>query len=199
MLSKVENIVSKSEMLFMERGVTINREITQNKENHFLVKVNSIQTGEIVRGFDGSTHWEKNKSSIRELNNEDKISFLNEFAFMRFADWEKNLIGYTYLGIDTLEGRKFHCLAVKTIYGVDEKWYFNTIDFLLEYTTESIEMTQGNITVITKLEDYKEVDGIKHAFSRSIKMGDRNRKITFNSIMHNQNIDEKLFEKPFNE
>ncbi|MDO8898809.1 MAG: hypothetical protein Q7V19_14260 [Bacteroidales bacterium] len=195
-IAKVENILSKSEMLFVERGLIISREISQNKENHFLVKVNSRHTGVIIRGFDGSTHWEQNKTSIRELNNEDKIGFLNEFAFMRFADWKKNLIGYTYLGMDTLEGGAFHCIAVKTIFGIDEKWYFNPSDYLLEYTIESLEMTQGSMSVVTKLEDYKEVDGVRHAFSRSIKMGDSNRKITFSSILHNQDVDPKIFEKP---
>ena len=195
-LSKIENIVSKSDALFVEAGLTINREMVQDKTNKLYIKVYSPQTGELYRGFDGDTFWEKSKSAIRVIDDENRMSYLNEFAFMRFAQWKKNLFDFEYLGLDSIDGNVFHGIVVKTIYGVKETWYFNTTDYLLSYTSEQLEMTRGEITVVTKFDDYREVDGVKHSFSRSIKMGERNRKITYSSILHNQVLDPELFVKP---
>ena len=195
-LSKIENIVSKSDALFVEAGLTINREMVQDKTNKLYIKVYSPQTGELFRGFDGETFWEKSRSAIRVIDDENRMSYLNEFAFMRFALWKKNLFDFEYLGLDSIDGKVFPGIVVKTIYGVKETWYFNTTDYLLSYTKEQLEMTRGEITVITKFDDYREVDGVKHSFTQSIKMGERNRKITYSSILQNQVIDPEIFAKP---
>jgi len=195
-LSKIENIVSKSDALFVEAGLTINREMVQNKGNSLYIKAYTPKTGELFRGFDGNTFWEKNKSAVTEIDAENRLSYLNEFAFMRFAGWKKNLIDFKYMGLDSIDGNVFHGIVVKTIYGVKETWYFNITDYLLSYTMEQLEMTLGEITVITKFDDYREVEGVKHSFSQSIKMGERNRKITYSSILHNQVIDPEIFAKP---
>ncbi len=199
-LAKLENVVIKSDMLVIEAGVTINREVVQDKTNKSHIKANSPQTGDIYRGFDGSKYWEKNRLSVTEIDDEVRIqSFLNEFAFMRFAEWKKNLLHAEYLYLDSIDGEEFHCIAVKTIYGVEEAWYFNKYDNLLSYTKEQLEMMSGEVTVVTKFEDYREVDGIKHSFTQNINMGDRNRRITHNNIMHNQVIDPSLFKKPLSD
>jgi zinc protease len=195
-LAKIENVVIKSDILIVEPGVTINREVVQDKTNKLHIKAYSSQTGEIFMGFDGSNYWEKNQSSVSEIDEERILSYLNEFAFMRFSEWKKNLLDANYLGLDSIDGEEFHCIAVKTIYGIKERWYFDTTDFLLSYMKEQLEMTSGTITVITKFDDYREVDGIKHPFTQYINMGQRNRKITHNSISHNQVIDPNLFTLP---
>lgn len=195
-LEKIENVVIKSDLLIIGPGVTINREVVQDKTNKLHIKAYSPQTGEIFMGFDGNTYWEKNRSFVSTIDDERILSYLNEFAFMRFPKWKKNLIHAEYLGLDTIDDEEFHCIAVKTIYGVNEKWYFNTTDFLLSYMQEQLEMTNGALTVITKFDDYREVDGIMHPFTHYIKMGEQNRKITHNSISHNQAIDPKLFARP---
>lgn len=195
-LAKIENIVSKSDALFVEAGFVINREIIQDKANHLFIKANSIKTGEISRGFDGDIYWEKNKTAVRIIDDEVKMSYINEFAFMRFSEWEKNLLDYTYKGVATIDGKEFYSISVITIYGVKEMWYFNTTDNLLAYIEEQLERPQGVMTVQTKMDDYREVDGVKHSFTQYIKMGNQNRKITYNSIQHNQEIDQKLFAMP---
>lgn len=195
-LAKIENIVSKSDAMFVEAGFVINREIVQDKTNHLFIKAYSVKTGEICRGFDGETYWEKNKTAVRVIDDEVKSSYINEFAFMRFSEWEKSLLDYTYQGIDTIEGNEMYRISVITIYGVKETWFFNTSNNLLSYIEEQMERPQGVTTVQTKMDDYREVDGIKHSFTQYIKMGNQNRKITFKSILHNQEIDPKIYSMP---
>lgn len=198
-LANIENVVIKSDLEVVEARVIIKRELVQDKKNNVHIKAYSPQTGEIFRGYDGDTFWEKSNSAVRVIEFENRMSYLNEFAFMRFAEWKKNLVDAEYLGLDSIDGKEFHCIAVKTIYGVKETWYFNKTDYLLSYTKEQLEMMSGEVTVVTKFDDYREVDGIKHSFTQHIKMGDRNRKITHVSIMHNQAIDPKLFTKPLSD
>ena len=76
------------------------------------------QTSELFRGFDGDIFWEKSKSSIREIDAENRLSYLNEFAFMRFANWKKILIDFEYQGLDSIDGKVFHGIEIKTKYGV---------------------------------------------------------------------------------
>jgi hypothetical protein len=197
-LSKIENVVSISEMIIVEAGITINREMIQDKANKLYIKAYSSQTAELLRGYDGLTFWEKNKISVREINDESRLNYLNEFAFMRFARWKENLVDFEYKGLALIDGSEFHSIDISTIYGVKETWYFSPTDYLLSYTKEQLEMTNGVVTVLTKFEDYRTVDGVKHSFTQSIKMGDRNRKINHSSILHNQVSDQKIFAKPSN-
>lgn len=198
-LAKIENIVSKVDVVFVEPGITLNKEIFADKYNKTYIKAFAPQYGEMIRGYDGDVLWEKRQSSVRIIYDEEKTSFLNESAFMRYYNWKKNVSDLEYSGIEKINGTDLHKLTVKTIYGSKEIWYFSKENNLLVRLEEILLRPQGEFTAITTYEDYREVDGILHSYLQSIYMQGQTRKISYLSIKHNQIIDNGIFTKPAEE
>jgi hypothetical protein len=198
-LSKIENIVSKVDVIFVEPGITLNKEIVEEKSNKTYVKAFAPQFGEMIRGYDGDVLWEKRQAAVRVIFDEEKTSFLNESAFLRFYNWKKTLVELEYSGIEKINGNDLHKLSVKTNSGSREVWYFNTESNLLVRIEELLFLPQGEFTAITTFEDYREVDGVLHSYLQNIYMQGQTRKITYSSIKHNQIIESSIFTKPAQE
>jgi hypothetical protein len=197
-LAKIKNMVSKSELAFIESGLILDRKIVEDRNNKHFIRVSSPEIGEIIRGFDGNTCWEKRESGIREIEGEEKSSFLNTSAFLRYAEWKKNLAAYEYLGLENMDGIELHRIAVTTIYGAEEIWYFSKNDYFLAQIEEQMKSPKGETKIITVFEDYRDVNGVKHAYNQTIKMPGQTRKISFSSILYNQSIDKNIFSRPAN-
>jgi uncharacterized protein (DUF2132 family) len=54
---------------------------------------------EITGGYDGTNYWEKRQDKIILIGDSEKTSILNSTAFLRNAEWQKNLVSYSYEGI----------------------------------------------------------------------------------------------------
>jgi hypothetical protein len=195
-ISGIENIVSKVEVLFVEPGIVLTREIIEEKSDKTFIKAFAPQFGEVIRGFDGEVLWEKRQSGIRVIYDAEKSSFLNGSAFMRFCNWERNLTELEYSGIEKIDGADLHKITVKTIYGVKETWYFSASDNLLVRMEEVLLLPQGEISAITTFEDYRQVGGVLHSFSQHVYMPGQTRKISYSEIKHNQVIDNTIFTRP---
>lgn len=195
-ISKIESLTSKSRLEFVESGFNLDREIFETSSNQYFIKVNSPQTGNICRGYDGEKCWEQHAGVTREIIGYEKQSFLNSTAFLRFANWEKTLKEFEYKGVVTREGNELHRIDVITIFGEKESWYFNTTDNMLTQIDEKIELPGGTSTATTTFGDYREVNGVKMSFSQTISMPGQTRKITFSKITANMDIDKNLFSFP---
>jgi hypothetical protein len=195
-IAGIETLSSKSQLEFVESGLVLKREILETRSKQFFMKVNSPQTGDICRGYDGKRCWEKRQAQIREIVDEEKQSFLNTSAFLRFANWEQTLVAYQYAGKTNVPGQTLHRIDVKTIYGAKESWYFNGHDNLLVRMEEPLDLPEGHATATTSFSDYRDVNGVKLSFAQTIEMPGQNRKITFSEITANRDIDPNLFSFP---
>jgi len=195
-IEKVQNLVSTSELLFQETGISINRKIIETRSQEYYIKVTSSRLGEITRGYDGSNYWEKRQDKIRLIDEAEKKSILNSTAFLRYAEWKKNLVSCTYEGIVNKGETELHKVAVVTIYGAKETWYFYKTNNLLAQIEESLELPGEISSVVTSFEDYREVNGVFFSFTQTIHMPGQTRRITFSEILPNQEINQSMFRMP---
>lgn len=195
-ISGIENMVSKVEVVFVEPGIVINKEIIEEKSDKSYIKAIAPQFGEVIRGFDGDVLWEKRQSGIRVIYDEEKSSFLNGSAFLRYCNWKKNLKELEYSGIEKIDGADLFRVDVKTIYEAKESWYFSTSDNLLARMEERVLLNNKESVIITTFEDYRQVEGVLHSFTQHIYMKGQTRKISYSEIKHNQEIDKNIFTKP---
>lgn len=195
-LSNISNLLISSSSTFSESGLTIERELFTSKSDKLLMTATAPQFGEMKRGYDGTNCWEKRPSGIREIRDEEKRSFLNEFAFMRYANWSKNLQSYKYLGQNEIAGEKMHKISVTTIFGANEIWYFNAENHLLAQVEETLKQAKGEVNILTIFSDYRKVDGVKHSFEQRIIAAGKTRNINIRSILVNQKIYNQLYSKP---
>lgn len=192
-LAKIKSIESFSVLTFIETGLVLDRKIVEDLTGNQFIKVSSPETGEITRGYDGLVCWEKRESGNRIIEGEEKNTFLNSASLFRYANWKKLLTTCEYKGLHVVEGQELHKIFVETIYGAQENWYFGKSDFLLARIEEPMDKSLDEATIITTFEDYREINGVKHAFTQYIKMPGRTRKVAFSSIVHNQKVDKKMF------
>lgn len=197
-ISNIETLTSNSTLKFEESGLALEREIYETRSKQYFIKVSSPQTGNIYRGFDGKICWEKRQAQTREITGDEKQSFLNTSAFMRFADWENTLKSFSYQGLKERAGEKMHRIDVVTIWGAKESWYFNPSDNLLAQMEEPLDLPEGPSTATTTFSDYREVNGVKLAFTQTIHMPGQTRKVTFSKITANRDIEPNLFSLPGN-
>ena len=192
-VDNIKNMVSKSQMEFVGGDFVLDREIVETRFDQRYIKANSQRTGEIIRTFDGTNCREKRMGEVRDVTGIEKQSFLNASAFLRYAEWEKNLSEYKYEGVQNIEGVKMHKIVVTTVYGLKESWYFDTKSNLLTQIEEELEIRGGKATATTVYSDYREVNGVKLSFLQTINMPGQTRKITFSEILANQEIDTAMF------
>jgi zinc protease len=192
-LAKIKTIESFSVLTFIETGLVLDRKIVEDHTGNYFIKVSSPETGEITRGFDGLVCWEKRESGNRIIEGDEKNTFLNSAAMLRYANWKKLLNTFEYKGLQEVDGQELHKIFVETIYGAKENWYFSKSDFLLTRIEEPMDTSLDEAIIVTTFEDYREINGIKHAFIQYIKMPGRTRKVTFSNIVHNQKVDKKMF------
>ncbi len=195
-IANIESLISKSQLEFVESGLILKREIFETRANQCFIKVNSPQTGDIYRGYDGKQCWEKRQAQLREIVSQEKQSFLNNSAFLRFANWEQTLAAYQYAGKTNVAGIPLHRIDVKTIYDAKESWYFNAHDHLLVRMEEPLDLPEGPATATTTFSDYRNVNGVKLSFAQTIEMPGQTRKISFSEIAANRDIDNNLFSPP---
>ncbi len=195
-LSGIQNLVSQSELKFIESGMSIDREITETCGNEYYIKVSSTRIGEIIRGSDGQTCWEKKQATVKPIEGEEKRSFLNSSSFLRYANWEKHLTEYKYEGKVIVNGSEMSKIAVTTNYGFKETWYFNTQGHYLAQIEELLDSSEGMSTVTTTFEDYKDVGGIKLPFTHIIKMPGQTRIISFAEMKANRVVEKTIFSLP---
>jgi zinc protease len=192
-LAKIKSIESFSVLTFIETGLVLDRKIVEDHTGNYFIKVSSPETGEITRGFDGLVCWEKRESGNRIIEGEEKNTFLNSSSLLRFANWKKFLTTFEYKGLQQVEGIELHKIYVETIYGAKENWYFSKSNNLLVRIEEPMDKSLDEATIVTTFEDYREINGIKHAFIQFVKMPGRTRRIVFSGIAHNQKVDIKMY------
>lgn len=195
-VNNIDNLVQTSELVFIESGVRVKKEIITDKTNRYYCKATAPGLGEVFKAFDGKIGWELFPSGLRVIGDNEKKTFLNESAFLRHSKWADNLLSYKYKGDVVIDGNELQKIAVTTIYGSSENWYFDKTDGLLSRMEEQMETPQGKVEVVTTFEDYKEIDGVKHSFVQHIIMPGKTNKIVITSISHNQPVDEKIFSYP---
>lgn len=192
-VDNILNLMSKSELDFVGAGFKLSRNIAETRAGKYYIKVSSLQTGDIIRTINDTVCKEQRLGDVHDIEGEEKESFRNTSAFLRFAEWEKTLAGYKYEGAEKVDGVKMHKLKVATVFGQNEFWYFDAKSGLLTQIEEELEMPGGKSKSTTVYSDYRDVNGVKLSFRQTINMPGQTREITFSEILANQKIDTAMF------
>jgi outer membrane lipoprotein-sorting protein len=162
-----------------------------------------VQGMEGIQAFDGQTAWMvmpfMGKTEPEEMTAEQTASLREE------SDWQGPLLDYEKKGYQVelmgkvdVEGTEAY--KIKVTYGSGSIMYmYLDAEYFLEIKQESKRKIQGQeIEVVQTVSDYKEVDGIMVAHSRTIqpKGAPAGQTITFTAIRFNPDLDESIFSMP---
>ena len=183
--------------LITTNGTTLGYELTQSGPDLVLADFTTPQ-GVVERGFDGSRGWEKSARGIRDLGKEEA------FYLRRYPDLFKDIKlkeQFTRLSVGSktrINGREVYVLRGQTADRKRENLFFDTETGLLVRRTTSVTTPVGVIPEQVDFEDYRDVEGMKMAFTIRVSAIDPNFSVTrkISEIKLNVPVDEKRFNKP---
>jgi outer membrane lipoprotein-sorting protein len=162
-----------------------------------------VQGMEGVQAFDGQTAWMvmpfMGKTEPEEMTAEQTESLREESDWQGpLMDYEKKGYQVELLGKEDVEGTEAY--KIKVTYGSGSVGYvYLDAEYFLEIKQESRRKIQGQeIEVAQTVGDYKEVDGIMVAHSRTIqpKGAPVGQTMTFTTVRFNPDVDESIFSMP---
>ena len=153
------------------------------------------QVIESERWVNGVTVIEKSQMEpIREMSGEELSEALEGANFNDFARWKE--LGYSVVVKEKkeMEGRTVYVAEMKKKFG-SEQIIIDAENFFLTGRIEVQETPDGPVSSVTKLGDYREVDGLMLPHSMISEGAQQTMKMKVRSYKHNADIPDSLFEK----
>ena len=109
-----------------------------------------------------------------------------------FIDYKAKGHTVEYLGTEDIEGTECHKLKVTRKNSGDQTVFIDAETFYVIRTSTKINMNGQEIENKTDMSDYRDVNGIKLAFSITQPFGT----VVMTSVKVNESVDEKIFADP---
>lgn len=153
--------------------------------------------GKVVEGYDGKVGWMQNPfSGITEKTGGQLKQAKQQADFYRDVELLSHYSDWTYKGKETIDGKSNDVVEGKANDGTVDTMYLDEDTHLLTQLKTITDTEQGKATIISKLSDYREVDGIKLPHKIEIQAGPAGFKMTVKEIKQGIELDDSLFTKP---
>jgi hypothetical protein len=196
-VEKITSRVTKGTFEVTTMGLKGDIEIYAKAPNKTLTIQNLSGVGVIRDGYDGKIGWSENPMmGLREKDGAELA------AIARISDIHASIKTrqiYSKLelkGKEKVGNRETYVIVATPAEGSPVKMYFDTQTGLMARIDTELETPQGKFQIDTTLDDYREVDGVKMAFTmrQESPMGSAVIKLT--EVKHNVAIDDAMFNKP---
>ena len=196
-VEKITSRVTKGTFEVSTMGLKGEIEIYAKAPNKSLRIQNLSGVGQILDGYDGKIGWSQNPmTGLREKSGEELA------AIARASDIHASLKTrelYSKLeskGKEKVGNRETYVILATPATGAPVKMYFDTQTGLIARTDTDLDTPQGQFHVETTVEDYREVDGVKIAFTMRQESSMGSAVIKLTEVRHNVAIDDAKFNKP---
>jgi outer membrane lipoprotein-sorting protein len=158
-----------------------------------------VQGAPMVRGFDGTTAWVTMGSQTREVTGPQAAATRDQ------AEFDTPLLNYASKGnrvelVGTKPGDgggSLYHLKLTTKSGLVEHFYLDADTALERKTSVTLDQEGQQVTVVSELSDYRDVDGLKMPFSvRQSINGTPLTELTIDKVEVNVPIDDEIFKMP---
>ncbi|GEM_PF-2229276 len=161
-LAKIKSIFQKGKMVVS--GMEMPYESYQSVDGKMYVKMNMMGTDMIALAFDGKNGFKMNRSmGYEDIADKDKESIMENAKnlFGALYQYKEKKHQLKYMKTEDVDGVTYDVVKVNTekpIKGIDEFiFFFNAKTHLME----RFEADKDGMKVITKITEYKDVDGYK--------------------------------------
>lgn len=148
------------------------------------------------QGFDGKVAWEKNPMTGNRVLDGEELKQFEERAFFNVAtEPEKVYPTIRFAGEETINGKVADKIEMINDAGTTTQ-YFDRESGLIVMQKSIIKSPMGEIPVTMTFADYKEVDGIKVAYTMVQDMGMAVVEMKVEDLKHNVEVDDAVFAVP---
>jgi len=196
-IDKMKTRIMKGTML-ASNGATWGYEAYQTAPDKVYLALATPRQGLIERGFNGQIGWEKNRTGVREVHEQDLFSLRRYTDFFKDLKLQGQFTRLNYGGKEQIDGKDVYVLRGQGVDGKGERLYFDVLSGLLLRRITSTPTIVGVIPEQVDFADYRDVDGLKLPFIVKITSIDSfyNATRTLTEIKLNVPVDETKFNKP---
>ena len=153
--------------------------------------------GVVQQIFDGKTGWSQDpQSGLREKAGAELASAKLDSEFYKPVRLKQLYPKIVVKGTDKVGDKEVYVLEATPVESSVETWYFDTQSGLILREDTERESPEGKQAIQIFYEDYKEVDGVKMAFSIRQITPAFTLNIKMVEIKHNVPVDDAKFNKP---
>jgi hypothetical protein len=196
-MEKITSRVAKGVFELPSMGVKGEMELYAKAPNKSLAIQNFPGIGEAREGYDGKVAWAQNPiQGLREKSGAE-LAAVVRMSDMHIAIKTRQLYSkLEFKGKEKVGDHETYVILATPQEGAPVTMYFDTQTGLIARTDLILETPEGRIPVEILAEDYREVDGIKMAFTALQKTPMASGVIKLTEVKHNVAIDDSKFNKP---
>jgi hypothetical protein len=165
--------------------------------NKFGTVMDSPEYGRASEGYDGSVAWTNNpQSGLREKSGQELSMAKRSSDFYYPLHLHELYPKMILKGEQKLGDRRTYLVEADPGDGSLVRMYFDAETGLIARTDTKSDSPQGRMTTTWYLGDYREVDGIKAAFSRRRPNATGDFVVNVSEVLRDVPIDDSIFSKP---
>lgn len=196
----MKSLVMKGELNIPMASMSVPLFVQKAAPNKFVFEIDMGDIGQLVRGTNGDVAWEVSPiTGARLLEGTEKDEFIREADFTAQINPENYYKSIECVGQEEIDGTPAYVVElVDAKSGNKETHLYDTQTHLL-LKTKAVRSTQmGNIDAETTLRDYRNVNGVKHAFEVVVDLPvlGQQQIFKFKEIESNVEVADKAFEPP---
>ncbi len=194
---KIHNRVTKVTIEIVQAGIKATITIYHAKPNKVYTQAEMDALGKMEGGTNGDVAWELSTMTGPKIKEgQERADALREAFFDKLAYWRKVYQKAECIGVEPIEGRACYKVVMTPKTGKPQTFYFDQKTNLLVKVESIMEHQMGTIPIEVFMSDYKEIDGILFPHKAKAKVLGQERIITTESIKHNVEMPEDLFNLP---
>lgn len=197
----IKNRTINSFIKIEEENRTLNLIIREARPAKSYSLMGAVVGGQLEKGCDGVVAWERDNQGTRLLTGLEKWNVIRNSAFDKYIQWHKSFSRAKYLGKVVLDGKEYFKLSLLPMklsaqdVVFEEVLFFDIETGLLLRSETRIPSGSGTVPVVTILDDYRDIDGIKLPYKAVISSGGKVREIRILKISHNSAFSNSIFRK----
>jgi len=189
--------VAKGSFEIAAFGASGTAEIYAKAPNKSATVIDVAGYGVVEQIFDGKTGWSKDpQNGLREKAGAELASTKLDSDFYKQVRLKQLYPNIVVKGTDKVGEKEVYVLVATPAESSPETWYFDTQSGLILREDAERESPEGKQAIQVFYEDYKEVDGVKMAFSIRQITPAFTLNIKMLEMKHNVPVDDAKFNKP---
>jgi hypothetical protein len=194
---KIRNRVVKATMEIARQGIKLELTTYAATPNLFYSLTDSELTGPIEQGSDGKVAWSKSVAQGPQLlEGEAKELLLREARLDKLLKWRELYSEARLEGTEVVDGKTCVKLVLTPKTGRPMTWYLDQATNLMLRTDLVVPTAGGEVPMRLRLQDYRDVDGLKLAHRTITEVQGQERVTTIHSIQHNVDLPADRFALP---
>jgi hypothetical protein len=196
-VEKITSRVTKGTFEVTTMGLKGDIEIYAKAPNKTLTIQNISGVGVIRDGYDGKIGWSENPMmGLREKEGAE-LAAIARMSDIHFSIKTRQLFSKLELkGKEKVGDRETYFILATPAEGSPVKMYFDAQTGLITRTGTELDTPQGKFQIDTTVDDYRDVDGVKMAFTMRQESSMGSAVIKWTEVKHNVAIDDAMFNKP---